>query len=260
MSDAEFLDRVHYSWIHYLVEQNYPELAALVVDAKLNWLHQDYSGWGTLIDLPSSPYGIVRQDTQVQEILKTSLLDILDGHVTNSNNEPVDSDRLRSTWEIQFRRKLLDVSDNWRAVIKDLIAQSKDPNQGTVSEKVLTGRGKSMHTYNNIKFASRSEIRVAQELEKRKVLFFPLPLAVRAETGDLYRDHKEPDFLVCVDSTWGILEVAYHPDRYEKDAERDAWFQKSGILCVRHYTAERCYNSSATVVDEFLDILKKHRR
>jgi len=86
-----------------------------------------------------------------------------------------------------------------------------------------------------------------------------LPLAVRVETGNFYKDHREPDFLVCDDGRWGILEVSFHPDRFEKDAEKDAWFKKSGILCIQHYSAERCYNKSQEVVDEFLDILAKHK-
>jgi len=110
-----------------------------------------------------------------------------------------------------------------------------------------------------MKFASQSEIRIAQELERRKILFFPLPLAVRADTGT-YQDRREPDFLICDDGAWGILEVAYHLDRYEEDKEKDAWFKQAGILCVEHYTAERCYKESGKVVDEFLGILVRFKR
>lgn len=51
-----------------------------------------------------------------------------------------------------------------------------------------------------------------------------------------------------------------HPDRYEKDAEKDLWFKKSGILCIQHFTAERCYNESAKVVSEFLGVLAQHKK
>ena len=111
-----------------------------------------------------------------------------------------------------------------------------------------------------MKFASKTEIRIAQELENRKILFFPLPLAVRAETGNFYNDHREVDFLICQDGTWGILEVSFHQDRYEKDSEKDSWFKKSGILCIQHYTAERCWEHPRQVVDEFLSILAQHKR
>jgi hypothetical protein len=141
-----------------------------------------------------------------------------------------------------------------------LIANAQNPNQATVTEKVFFRANKQPYTYNEIKFASQSEIRIAQELELHQILFFPLPLAVRAETGVFYEDHREPDFLICDEGTWGILEVSYHPDRFEKDAEKDIWFKKSGILCVQHYSAERCYKNPAEVVSEFLGILAKHKK
>jgi hypothetical protein len=125
---------------------------------------------------------------------------------------------------------------------------------------VFFKKEKNILIYNEMKFASKTEIRIAQELENHKILFFPLPLAVRAETGNFYNDHREVDFLICQDGTWGILEVSFHQDRYEKDSEKDSWFKKSGILCIQHYTAERCWEDSRQVVDEFLSILAQHKR
>ena len=83
---------------------------------------------------------------------------------------------------------------------------------------------------------------------------------MRAETGKNWQDHREVDFLVCDSGTWGILEVAYHPDRYEQDAEKDLWLKKSGILCIQHFTAERCYQEAAKVVTEFLGVLTQHKK
>ena len=144
-------------------------------------------------------------------------------------------------------------------LIKEQIVNAKDSNQGLISEKVFARKRKQVYQYNELKFASQSEIRIAQELEKRNALFFPLAVAVRNDTGNLFEDHREIDFLICQNGQWGILEVSYHPDRFEKDAEKDYWFKKSGILCIQHYTAERCYNQSGDVIDEFLDVLKKHK-
>jgi hypothetical protein len=90
---------------------------------------------------------------------------------------------------------------------------------------------------------------------RRRLKYLPM-----SDTGAPYLDHREPDFLICHDGVWGILEVAFHPGRYEKDAEKDIWFKKSGILCIQHYTAERCYNYPSEVVDGFLQILAKHKR
>ena len=91
-------------------------------------------------------------------------------------------------------------------------------------------------------------------------MFFPLPLAVRSETGVLYKDHREANFLVCDEDVWGILEVSYHPNRFKQDSEKNIWFKRSGVLCVQHYTSERCYRQPGEVVVEFLEILAKYRR
>ena len=149
----------------------------------------------------------------------------------------------------------LEVIDGW-----PLITQFKGSNQGLVSELMAARDGRPVHTWNELKYASASEIRIAQELEKRKVLFFPLAVAVRAETGMNWQDHREVDFLICHKGAWGILEVSYHPDRYERDAEKDVWFKRSGILCIQHYTAERCYNDSKGVIDEFMEILRQYEK
>jgi hypothetical protein len=257
MAVEEFEEKIFRTWIHLLLDSNYRELAALIVDGKLSI---DQTQWGNsspqleniFIDLPTSAYSIIMTNTLFQEALIKSLALVTKGYVhTQDKAENV---------PISFRVKLIEVEENWIQKVKNLIINSKGSNQGLITEKVFSRRGEQSLLYNEMKFASRSEIRIAQELEERKVLFFPLPLAVRSDTGALYEDHREPDFLVCQDGVWGILEVAYHPDRYEKDSEKDVWFKKSGILCTQHYTAERCYNHPSEVVDEFLQILAKHKK
>jgi len=157
--------------------------------------------------------------------------------------------------------KRLPVADiAWSEEMKTRITQFKGSNQGLISQLVAAREGRPIHTWNELRYASASEISIAQELEKRKNLFFPLAVAVRAETGERWKDHREVDFLICTNGAWGILEVAYHPDRYEKDSEKDHWFKKSGILCIQHYTAERCYKEPSKVVYDFLGILKQYEK
>lgn len=133
-------------------------------------------------------------------------------------------------------------------------------NQGRMSEKVFDRKAKQLIIYNEMKLASKAEYEIAKVLEDVGVLFFPLPLAVKRETGIPWQDHREPDFLVCLDGTWGILEVSFHSDRYEQDCEKTSWFQRAGILCVKCFTAERCHHEPKAVVDEFLTILSKYKR
>ncbi len=247
----EYMERIHRTWLEFLVNTNMSEVAALAVDAELSPIVGNFQNDGFIINLPSVIASYLEANDSYWEKLTKTLQLVAKGHLTDQNGFPLEN------VEIQFRMKLADVDDDWRAVIREKIVNAKISNQGVVSDKVFTRKGKSVYEYNEMKFASQSEIRIAQEFELRKVLFFPLALAVRNDTGNLFKDHREVDFLVCKDGLWGILEVSFHPDRFEKDAEKDYWFKRSGILCIQHYTAERCYNESSNVVDEFLEVLSR---
>jgi hypothetical protein len=256
MSYSELLNKLHRTWVQALIDDYWADYAAMIVDAELSYrLDHDYGEeciGEIFVYLPLSSYSLLKKDEEGQKVLVDKFRFIGQGHIWyNMENFPVN-----------FRVKLMDVEEDWQKTIKYLIAQSKDLNQAVISEKVRTReeREPAVYTYNEMKFASKSEIRIAQELEQAGVLFFPLPMAVRHETGKLYLDHREVDFLVCVDGIWGVLEVAYHVHRYEKDKEKDAWLKKSGILCIEHFTAERCYNAPKAVVAEFLEHLAKYKK
>ncbi|HAX79506.1 MAG TPA: hypothetical protein DCY88_27680 [Cyanobacteria bacterium UBA11372] len=256
MSDPELLEKLHRTWVQALINYGWNDYAAIIVDAELCFdeSYSEYEGGfyisGLAVYLPLSTYSIVRKNDEIQQILRDYFVLIAQGHVWENMEQ----------FPLNYRVKLLSVEENWQKTIKFLILNSKDLNQGLVTEKVFARNGKEPIIYNEMKFASKSEIRIAQELEASGVLFFPLPLAVRHETGKIYEDHREVDFLVCLDGTFGILEISFHQNRYEKDKEKDAWFKKSGILCIEQYPAEKCYNQPKAVVNEFLIILSKHKR
>ena len=146
-----------------------------------------------------------------------------------------------------------------------LLFFNKSPDsffRGAITEIVFAREKKDPILYNGLKFASQTEVRIAQELILRKVLFFPLAVGVRAETGQQYKDQREVDFLICDNGIWGILEISgpSHNGRLADDAEKDSWLKKSGILCIEHRTAEQCYANPKKVTDEFLSVLAKHKR
>ncbi|EDN71563.1 conserved hypothetical protein [Beggiatoa sp. PS] len=189
-----------------------------------------------------------------QQILINCLAFVVKGRICDQNGNEKEHPHF------EFRIKLLNVEEGWKEIIRELIANDKNSNQASITELMFKREHKETCFYNSIKFASQSEIRIAQALEQRRVLFFPLPLAVRYDTGNNYQDYREPDFLICDKGIFGIIEVSYHPNRFEKDSEKDIWFKKSGILCIQHYTAERCYKEPDKVVDEFLEILSKYKQ
>lgn len=247
----EFDYRLLRTTIAYLMELNFHEIAGLLVESELN-LYYGTNGFENeiIIDLPISTYNIVEKSDYYKKEISEAVNKVVRKHINGQNYE----------YPVDFRMRLINIEENWKEKVKELISNFKDPNQGNITEVVFKRKGKSPYIYNEMKFASKSEIKIALELEEKKVLFFPLPLAVRADTSNIFEDHREVDFLICQNGIWGILEVAYHPDRFEKDSEKDMWFKKSGILCIQHCTAERCFNSPKEVVAEFLEILEKYKK
>jgi hypothetical protein len=249
--EAERNSTLHSTLVEFLIHSREPEIAAAILEGGVaqEW---DKGEATIFVEIPPAGYPLVAATEKIQLILRNAMRQVVKGHFG-----------LREDVEIEFRMKhspCFAEDPGWVAEMKRLITQFKGSNQGLISELAAAREGRPIHTWNELKYATKSEISIAQELEKRQILFFPLAVAVRHETGQKWKDHREVDFLICHNGAWGILEVAFHPDRYEKDREKAHWFKKSGILCIEHYTAERCYKEAPKVVDEFLGILKQYEK
>jgi hypothetical protein len=130
----------------------------------------------------------------------------------------------------------------------------------TWQNNVQTNQGvNARHRWNDLRFRSQPEIKIAEALDKAGVLFYPNCKA-RISTP-LGREGKETDFLVFYQGKCGILEVdgePWHPpSRTVHDHERDRLFKVHGIRVVEHYDATRCSQQPDEVVREFLEILKQ---
>jgi hypothetical protein len=115
--------------------------------------------------------------------------------------------------------------------------------------------------WENLRFRSESEKRVAQALDAEGAMFFPNCRA-RA-TDDETRRTVEPDFLVCWKGKWGILEVdgePFHPPtRTLHDHARDRVSKAHGVMVVEHFDASECFERPAEVVRKFLTLLERSR-
>jgi len=117
------------------------------------------------------------------------------------------------------------------------------------------------HHWNNLGFRSKTESVIAEALDAAGVLFFPLPSARLTLEGE-QRGTLVPDFLVCFQGKWGILEVdgePFHPaGTAAKDHKRDRFFQMQGVKVVQHFDANECFRDPAAVVRRFLALLRKN--
>jgi hypothetical protein len=138
----------------------------------------------------------------------------------------------------------------WTQVAPQLEAPGDDDNQPGLNSGSLVSGG--AHAYDGLRFRSRTEIRLYDELKRRQVLFFPNAAAVLGDTGL----KREPDFLICKNGKWGILEVMgepFHPSATAmQDHDRARLFNDFGVSNIWFYDASRCYNTPVEVIDDFL--------
>jgi len=152
---------------------------------------------------------------------------------------------------LDTRVELVEISPDWREELLEIARGKSVHNQAT--------EGAQARVWNNLRFRSESEIKIAQALDRAGLLFLP---NCRARLGPTEsRANKEADFLICWEGKWGILEVdgePFHPpSRTAKDHERDRLFKTHGIRVVEHFDATKCFEDPNAVVQQFLEILKK---
>ena len=74
------------------------------------------------------------------------------------------------------------------------------------------------------------------------------------------RRNREPDFLICHEGRWGILQgdgEPYHPPtRAVQDHEWDRLFMRHGVQLGQHYDGAQCRDRPDEVVATFLTLLR----
>lgn len=153
----------------------------------------------------------------------------------------------------KMRAQFLFLADSdWRAEFLTAAEGTSIDNQAANATNFIV--------WNDLRFRSVSEIRVAQALDAAGVAYWP---NCKARLGIGIRRNCEADFLVCHKGKFGILEVDgepfYPPTRTVHDHDRDRLFKDHGILIAEHFDAGDCFENAAGVVKKFLSILEQAR-
>lgn len=252
MGSTPFGAQVLRAVIQALIAEGEPDIASMLIEAEVTEDRDSYGNTSLLVSVPAEFYAaIMEKGNSIMDFFRTAT----HGHFFDDDGRPTGAG-------VVFRTLLKEVEPDWVEVVKAQIAQAKATNQGLVTSTVFGRRGQDPVMYGELRFGSKTEVRIAQELESRKVMFFPLAVAVKAETGVYHKDHREVDFLVIQAGVVGILEVAgpNHNGRQVADIEKDEWFQSAGIICLKAYPAELCWADPSGVVDAFLKYLALHAR
>jgi uncharacterized protein YjbI with pentapeptide repeats len=139
----------------------------------------------------------------------------------------------------------------------DLILCKTPQNDNNINNQGIQFYSNStIHTWERLRFRSKTEIKIAEALDRTGVLFVPNSLA--RLTTPKGRENKEADFLICYNGKWGVLEVdgPFHTaERRVEEQERERIFKKNGIKVVERFDAQRCYNNPDEVVQEFFKMI-----
>ena len=185
-----------------------------------------------------------------------SALDIINDH-KHQMYEPVhralQASLPHDSWlePLSARLELANVSHGWREDLAEIARGRSVANQASNAQHVKT--------WERLRFRSMSEVKIAQALDRAGVMFLPLCMVRLASPEG--RVNREPDFLVCVEGKWGILEVdgePFHPpQRATEDHERDRLFRNYGVRVVEHYDATKCFRDPDAIVAEFLGLVDR---
>lgn len=242
--EVSFDETVHASAVQFLIQENEKEAAAALLSCTFElsvWEGDgDYTEYNVLLRGPREIYKVFNDDSHpVTQAVAAALDAVMPWNC--------------SVHRILIRSNLVDVAPGWKAEMLDIALGKVVHNQG------ITIKNQAIMIWQNLRFRSESEKRIAQALDRAGVLFLPNCLA-RLTTPE-GRNTKEPDFVVCHQGRWGILEVdgePFHPPtRTVEDHKRDRDFRKYGIKVVEHFDASECYQQPDKVVKDFLDTLMK---
>ncbi len=157
--------------------------------------------------------------------------------------------KAQHTWRIHTNnvREKVRLDEAVKSKTPGLIPTQQPPHQSS-------GSTDETFTWNGLQLRSPAEQKIAEELEKRQILFFANSRC-RITTRIGITETKEADFLIYYKANSRILEVdgqEYHQSA-AKDHQRDRLFERHGIRCTR-FTANECLNDPANVIDEFLEL------
>lgn len=239
-------DQLLASAARFLVDGGQEDAASVLLSCSLevwesgdHWLTGDEMSFALHVELvgPRAAYEILSKDNQpITQSIRRAIGAVLPADLYIKH--------------LTARAKLVDIDPDWRSELLE-IARGKGVHNQAASVK-------KPYVWQNLRFRSATEARIAQALDKAGVLFLPNCIARLGSGSD--RKNREADFLVCQKGRWGILEVdgePFHPpSRTAEDHTRDRLFRGQGIVHVEHFNADECYNQPELVVRQFLILLE----
>ena len=239
-------ERLHASAVAFLLEGGEEEAAGVLLGCSLSaWpVGQEWDEGSVQVGLrvelagPREVYEVLRNGVNpVTVAIREAIAAVLPAYLV------ID--------DLSARAEMVDVDPGWRRRLLEAARGDRVHNQA--------GGNGAAHVWHGLRFRSRSEMIIAQALDRAGVMYLANCLARLGPPPD--RLTREADFLVCCDGRWGILEVdgePFHPaTRAAEDHERDRLFRLQGVSAVEHFDAGECRRDADGVVRRFLEVLEK---
>jgi hypothetical protein len=163
-------------------------------------------------------------------------------------------------WRLFFNEK-------WKARVESIInrtALAVSSQEKTNNEEFINAKVNHLIEWSGMYFRSKTEVKIAEELYSRNVLFFANARgqvgrqgSPASEVSEQLTGRIEVDFMVFYKGKCMLLEVdgQHHQEGSQtfRDYIRDRILLREGIPTVR-FKADECFNRPADVVTEFLNI------
>lgn len=152
---------------------------------------------------------------------------------------------------INVRMALVEVDLDWRAKLLAEVETGVALNQNVYQKQPFVWR--------NIRFSSEPEVKIAEALERAGIMYIPNCLVRAGSPEEMVS--RFPDFLICFDGKWGILEVdgqKYHQGRATEDHERSRIIERhGGIAYLTRFDYRRCMDDPDGVIKDFIEVLQR---
>jgi hypothetical protein len=261
------LDQLLYNAVLYLVQREKQEAAELLVDCELDGYEDKEALESTL---HSSEPRLVRwtqvtlsAPTGIEQAISDNPDTVWDAELETEFSTNLKRVEMASAFEAVLRREdvlvevhlqlVTETEADWRQHLRQLIKGEKVTNQGQPIKS-----SNPIIVWNNLNFRSKAEKLMAEALDRAGVMYLPDCMA-RLGPAD-YRHNMEPDFLICCEGKWGILEVdsnVYH-QQPERDHEKGRQYKQQGIKVFERYSYSRCLEKPDETVQDFLRLLRQN--
>lgn len=149
----------------------------------------------------------------------------------------------------EFVPDVADIGEDWRLQLGHAVSGKEAHNQAVEARRAVV--------WNNMRFQTAAELRIAQALEKAQALYLP---NCKLSLGYTSREIREPDFLICHRGRWGILQILGDPfhenSTIPTDQDQDSLMREHGIRVIEYVDANDCIHNASAVVTDFLKILE----